>query len=523
MKLRPLAAAFIVAASAAIAAVSWGLLDDWDTAQVVTSVTAGASAAVLAVSIAVLIARRLVRLLLSTHKYARLSSERTAAMRPQIGVLSGSLREYARSSGRRARESRLDPGQRVPGGETLGTGGDIWRRRSDAPTMVVALGASGDDPALSDFIRSGERGDVVLVTDRADLIPGMVRDAAVEYVQLPRSGDGVPVAWLAVRLLELAAEHGAATLIEWPHARRVTKVQAEGIGTLSLVREEVLRELWELHPHAVATQDIAEIAERTAREAADRERSLVGQLTQATDRLQHAVDMLDQRSEKRQGAAVRELRSELNDVYRQIESLTSLYRIVDGSPTIPHLRGWAVSPDLAVDLLDLVLSGRSRSILELGSGASTVLFAMALERAGAGHVTSIDHDQGYAAQTQELLEKYGVAHRATVVHAPLVNQHVEGEEFLWYGIDDLELPDDVDLLFVDGPPEATGPRSRYPALPRLEARLAQEALIVLDDGRRSDEQEIGEAWSRRTGITSVTSLPHERRPVMLTFHRPAEP
>ena len=38
-------------------------------------------------------------------------------------------------------------------------------------------------------------------------------------------------------------------------------------------------------------------------------------------------------------------------------------------------------------------------------------------------------------------------------------------------------------------------RSRYPALPALEPRLAPGAIVVLDDATRPGEREILERWS----------------------------
>ena len=60
------------------------------------------------------------------------------------------------------------------------------------------------------------------------------------------------------------------------------------------------------------------------------------------------------------------------------------------------------------------------------------------------------------------------------------------------------LPDrEIDLLLVDGPPGyGEGmERSRYPALPALEPRLAPGAMVVLDDASRPGEREIIERWT----------------------------
>ncbi|MGD6699309.1 hypothetical protein VWV08_22305, partial [Xanthomonas citri pv. citri] len=57
---------------------------------------------------------------------------------------------------------------------------------------------------------------------------------------------------------------------------------------------------------------------------------------------------------------------------------------------------------------------------------------------------------------------------------------------------------DIELLLVDGPPRASGPRARYPALPLLGTRLAPGARIVLDDVDRTEEQEAADAWLAET-------------------------
>ena len=48
---------------------------------------------------------------------------------------------------------------------------------------------------------------------------------------------------------------------------------------------------------------------------------------------------------------------------------------------------------------------------------------------------------------------------------------------------------------VDGPPGSTGRWARYPAVPLLMQLLPQADLhILLDDHKRPDEKETGQAW-----------------------------
>ena len=64
------------------------------------------------------------------------------------------------------------------------------------------------------------------------------------------------------------------------------------------------------------------------------------------------------------------------------------------------------------------------------------------------------------------------------------------------------LGEPIDLLLVDGPPsgEPGRERSRYPALPALEARLAPGAAVVLDDAGRPGERWVLERWEAAYGI-----------------------
>jgi hypothetical protein len=51
------------------------------------------------------------------------------------------------------------------------------------------------------------------------------------------------------------------------------------------------------------------------------------------------------------------------------------------------------------------------------------------------------------------------------------------------------------LVLVDGPPGLTGPKARFPALPKLLNSLSKASIeIIMDDYARSEEKEIFESW-----------------------------
>lgn len=52
------------------------------------------------------------------------------------------------------------------------------------------------------------------------------------------------------------------------------------------------------------------------------------------------------------------------------------------------------------------------------------------------------------------------------------------------------------MLVVDGPAGDIQKMARPPALPILHEKLADGAVVFLDDGKREDERRIVEAWQK---------------------------
>lgn len=159
---------------------------------------------------------------------------------------------------------------------------------------------------------------------------------------------------------------------------------------------------------------------------------------------------------------------------------------------------FAMDALFAEQLLSAVDEG-PESIVELGSGHSTLLIARRLESLGRGHVLAVDHLGEYARRTREWIAREELGHRATVVHAPVVERAVEGRNLPWYSGEAVEaaLPAHIDLLIVDGPPDLFGPEARWPAVPLLRDRLKPGATILMDDGDRPAERRAAFEWRRR--------------------------
>jgi predicted O-methyltransferase YrrM len=143
---------------------------------------------------------------------------------------------------------------------------------------------------------------------------------------------------------------------------------------------------------------------------------------------------------------------------------------------------------------EIVHDARTR-IVECGSGVSTIVLARLLRERHAGRVVALEHDGHWARLVQDHLRREALDTIARVLHAPL-----QGEP-LWYGLAGLdEVPDEVDLLVVDGPPAfdpGHGTR-RAPALPRFAERLVAGATVVLDDIGRPGERKVIASWEAST-------------------------
>ncbi|THV38640.1 class I SAM-dependent methyltransferase [Glycomyces buryatensis] len=209
-------------------------------------------------------------------------------------------------------------------------------------------------------------------------------------------------------------------------------------------------------------------------------------------------------------------------VYTEVEDLMALYRDIGPEQALPRMHGWAAGPDLARFLyLEVVERGRS-AVLECGSGSTTVILAYACRAVGKGRVFALEHNPRFASATRKMLEERGLSEWAEVVDAPLTEVSVGGGTQLWY--DPAVIPDQsFDLVLVDGPPGSVGPQARYPAVPLLVDRLTEDAMVVLDDARRTDERDIGERWAAEHDGFGLEWFTHDHGTLVLRNNADDEP
>ncbi|HEV7751288.1 MAG TPA: class I SAM-dependent methyltransferase [Baekduia sp.] len=182
---------------------------------------------------------------------------------------------------------------------------------------------------------------------------------------------------------------------------------------------------------------------------------------------------------------------------RQAEDLHAwhvLRPLLDAGGYLPWGTGAMRPAGLVMVCNEIVYADRT-TIVECGSGVSTIILARLLRQRGAGTVVALEHDAAWAQRVADLLRREELHEQARVVHAPL-----EGDP-PWYATEALAgLPKDVDLLIVDGPPAyAAGEElRRAPALAHFESRLTPGATVVLDDLARPGERAVLAGWEAQT-------------------------
>ena len=159
----------------------------------------------------------------------------------------------------------------------------------------------------------------------------------------------------------------------------------------------------------------------------------------------------------------------------------------------PSFGTWAIEPDIA-QLIVQEVEGK-HTVVECGSGLTTLVIAERLRSRGTGRLYTLEHDPTFAEKTKAHLEAAGLGDWVELINAPLVDQTFCGRRVSWYSEPAIgpRLPAEIDLLVVDGPPGLT-PWARWPAVEVLHERLAPGAVVLVDDGRRRSERRAAFRW-----------------------------
>lgn len=167
---------------------------------------------------------------------------------------------------------------------------------------------------------------------------------------------------------------------------------------------------------------------------------------------------------------------------------------------------WSITTDCARALYHHCEKTKPRVIIDLGSGASTVVLARYVADVEATPLApdgtqrtvkliSVEHDPTYLEITRGALQRAELEHAVDLRHIPLGPVSACGLTGVGYPIKDV--PQDVDFVFIDGPPGDSG--GRRMTLPSIAANLANKWCAWLHDGTRAAEQAAVAEWSKHLG------------------------
>lgn len=132
------------------------------------------------------------------------------------------------------------------------------------------------------------------------------------------------------------------------------------------------------------------------------------------------------------------------------------------------------------------------TILECGSGLSTILLGLVAHRTG-NKVWSLEHDPSWAKKVRSTLKRYGIE-SAELCETDLRDYG----PYLWYDPPKDRMPEDFSVVVCDGPPGKTA-GGRYGVLPIMKSHLKPGCVVLLDDAGREGEREIVARWAEELG------------------------
>lgn len=187
---------------------------------------------------------------------------------------------------------------------------------------------------------------------------------------------------------------------------------------------------------------------------------------------------------------------------------------------------WSINRACAEALFEELMRRRPSSIVDFGSGVSTLVAALYAGIVNAqrdvgrgtgilGHdtnpvsVVALDHQDKYLARTRAALDAAGLASpHVNLVAAPLVRLDKHGVVGRTYQYEFQRVPP-IDFVFIDGPPESVG---RNATLPSVVDRLAPQWAAWLHDAVRPGERRIVAEWAKKLPCKFTVAIDLEADP-----------
>lgn len=184
-----------------------------------------------------------------------------------------------------------------------------------------------------------------------------------------------------------------------------------------------------------------------------------------------------------------------NNFKTQKKELKHLYTLL--KPKYPFLFdfNWSTYPDFLKVIVSKLQKEKPITVVECGSGVSTIVSAYIFKKNNQGHIFSLEHDKLYYNISKNEIKRQQIEEYITLIYAPLKIFKIKGKMWTWYDTSEIKKRiKKIDFLLVDGPPGFLQKHSRYPAFPVLKKFFHKNTAVVLDDSDRPDEREIVNRW-----------------------------
>lgn len=189
-----------------------------------------------------------------------------------------------------------------------------------------------------------------------------------------------------------------------------------------------------------------------------------------------------------------------------------LDRLDLASGSLPAGGNWYPEDNVLEALTDLIEACLPKRVLALNGGLAIAVLARAMR--GHGEIWLLEHDPQVIDVTQHLISQIGEHAPVHVVEAELQDYD---KHHLWYDRWVLHrIPNDLDLIFIDGPPHFCGRTPRWPAGRELFHKLAPTGRVVLDKAKRVKEKKALARWAEEFPNMTQSKLKRGGGAVVLT-------
>jgi hypothetical protein len=193
-------------------------------------------------------------------------------------------------------------------------------------------------------------------------------------------------------------------------------------------------------------------------------------------------------------SAIDNLREELT-AHRETTSIISYLNSVL-RPRIPiwytrAYRDYSGSPEMLEELFNRINEARPKTVLELGSGLTTLISSYALQKNGYGKVVSWDCLETRASSNRDLIDSHAQGQFVEILNATPQKNADPGSITLWF---DRAPEDKIDFLVVDDSMDPPLTPSNEGLIQALRPYLSIGSTIFLHDRIRPVGKDTLGAW-----------------------------